>query len=409
MKDVIVIGKNYATALGVIRSLGEAGYGVKLIGMNQGTVQIAGKSKYVSQYAVAEIDFESLFGAMERLRGNAESVLVIPTNDGICKLLDEHASQLSQSYLIPNIHNKENALSEFMDKMAQKKLAIQCGIRVANGNCFHTNEPMPDSAMKEIGFPCFVKPVASANVIGCKTLFAKCDTHEELAEAINYAARRNCEKVLVEQYLNIDEELCVYGVAGNGVVYAPACVAAIRGGFAEHKGVTAEGKVFPASRLGVIQNQIEDFIRRSGLIGMFCTDIIRCGQELYYVETNLRFGGSGYAITLAGANLPAALADMVYGHSVNRPMTVAREIAFLNERIEFDAYCGGFYSKKEYEFHMSGGQERFIRSAVDKEPWIAFQRITRRQIVKKKIKNLLGEQANNKLLRAVRKALFRRV
>ena len=395
MKDVIVIGKNYATALGVIRSLGEAGYGVKLIGINEETVRIAGKSKYVSQYAVAKNDFESLLGAMEGLRDNAEKILVIPSNDGICKMLDEHASRLYQHYLIPNIHDTENALSDFMDKMAQKELAIQCGLKVAEGNWYSTRTQITDSEAKEIKFPCFVKPLASANVIGCKMLFAVCNNKEELNCAIKNAASRNCERVLIERYLSIDEELCLYGVAGNGEGYAPACVATLRGGFAEHKGVTAEGRVVSSSGLGAMKEQIEDFIRRSGLTGMFCTDIIRSGNELYYVETNLRFGGSGYAATLAGVNLPAALADMAYGIPVTRPMTVQKEITFLNERIEFDAYIGGHITKREYKEHMSGEQERFIRSEADDEPWREFRRMVFRRTTRKTIKTVLKKAGIN--------------
>ena len=312
------------------------------------------------------------------------------TSDRACKALDEQPEKLSAHYITPSVYYSDYTLTALMDKMVQKELAAQCGMKVAEGKCIVTSSESLDQEIKNITFPCFVKSLASANMVGSKSILAACENANELIEAIRYASERRCEKVLVEQYLRIDEELCLYGVAGNGEVYVPACVVTFREGSDEHKGVTAEGKVVPAEKVGVMKGQIEDMVRKIGLTGIFCVDILRCKDDLYYSEMNLRFGGSGYAVTLAGANLPAALADIVYEQKVNRPMEVSREVRFLNERIEFDAYLNGHMSRREYKTNLSGDQERVVQSDSDEGPWKEFQKMTYRKIIKKNIKRLIG-------------------
>ena len=48
MTDVIVVGRHYAITLGVVRSLGEAGYGVRLLALSNYAARIAGKSSGLS-------------------------------------------------------------------------------------------------------------------------------------------------------------------------------------------------------------------------------------------------------------------------------------------------------------------------------------------------------------------------
>ena len=72
MREVIVVGRNYATDLSVIRSLGMAGYTVKLASTDSVSLSIASKSKYVMDSLRAELNSDSIFRAMEKLRGDAD-------------------------------------------------------------------------------------------------------------------------------------------------------------------------------------------------------------------------------------------------------------------------------------------------------------------------------------------------
>ena len=61
MQEVIVIGMNYSIALGVIRSLGVSGYGVRLLAFNRRVEEIAGSSRYVTKCVRTVFEPEPIF------------------------------------------------------------------------------------------------------------------------------------------------------------------------------------------------------------------------------------------------------------------------------------------------------------------------------------------------------------
>lgn len=374
MKDVIVIGKGYSITLGVIRSLGEAGYGVRLLALSDHVARISGSSKYVKQVFQTEKQYDLVLKGMETLRGDDDRILVFPLNDSICMQLDQNAKQLQDHYIIPTLTAYSGGITEFMDKLVQKRAAEQCGLLTARGASYTTDDTGIEQAVEQVAFPCFQKPLASVkSKTGGKTCFAKCSNQEELRKAMQNARAQECDIVLLEEFLAIDKELTAYGVAANSRVYIPACMETLRGGFNDVKGVAAEGVVKSSKCFGETKEKLEEFVRNSGLTGLFCIDVIQSNGKLYFSEMNLRAGGSCYAITLAGVNLPAALADMVYNSSAEGPQDIGREVHFLNEYIEVSTFSQGFTSKKDYKAHMSGATERLIQSTDDPKPWKKFR------------------------------------
>lgn len=383
MYRVIIIGsKNYSTILGVARSLGEAGYETNAICFDKRTAKILRKSIYIIESVCISDDFNELWNAVETFRGNSEHVLIIPVNDYICKMIDEHAEQFFPHYSIPNRNNKPNEVIYFMNKMHQKELAEKCGLLTAKGNCYSTDSIGIKDCLREISYPCFVKPPSS----GSKMLLCLCKDNQNLTAAMERFAKHNIDKVLIEEAISITEELCLYGVAYNGKVFIPACVVTIRGGFSNHKGVTAEGKVISSSNLGVFTEQVKEFVLQSHFSGLFCIDIIRSENDLYFSEINLRSGGSEYAITQAGVNLPAALAAMVYEKPYDPPENIKQEVKFLNERIEFDALIDNYISLRDFINHMSMDCKRLTKNENDTGPWNELLMISLGRYIKRKIK-----------------------
>ncbi len=374
MQEVIVIGMNYSTALGVIRSLGVLGYGVRLLALNKRVEEIAGSSRYVTKCVQTVFEPESVFQGLETLRGDDDKVLVIPLNDRCCKVIDEHYEDLSGHFILPDINGIPGAISAFMNKRWQKELAEQCGMKTAAGGEYGTDDDGIASAKNEVRYPCFLKPSASANIPNSKTALSVCRNEEELHRAMIMSRERGCGMVLIEEYLSVTKELCIYGVAGNSCVYAPALVETIREGVAEHRGVAAEGVVRSANSIGDIKEKVIRLVKSIGLTGLFCVDLLECGDGIYFSEINLRGGGSEYSATLAGANLPGTLADMVYKGKTAGPEDVVREVHFLNERIELDAFRYGHLSAKDYYRHCKSPTERFVKSDTDPEPWNRFKR-----------------------------------
>ncbi|MCR5074053.1 MAG: ATP-grasp domain-containing protein [Clostridiales bacterium] len=374
MREVIVVGMNYSIALGVIRSLGVLGYGVRLLAFNRRVEEIAGSSKYVTKCIQTSFDPEHIRQGLDELRGNENNILVIPLNDRCCRIIDEQYEALSEHFILPNMNDRPGAVSAFMNKTKQKETAEKCGMKTAAGGEYTTDDDGITSAKDKVRYPCFLKPSASANIPNSKTALSVCKNEDELIRAMVLSRDKGCGSVLIEEYLNVTKELCIYGVAGNDFVYAPALVETIREGVAEHRGVAAEGIVRSANRIRDIKEKVEDLVKSTGLTGLFCVDLLQCGDEIYFSEINLRGGGSEYSATLAGANLPGTLADMVYKEKCTGPDDIIREVHFLNERIELDAFRNGYLSAKDYYRHCKSPTERFIQSDTDPEPWKRFKR-----------------------------------
>lgn len=371
MKDVIVVGVNYSNSLGVIRSLGEAGYGVRLLTFNRATKLIAGSSKYVTRSLNVGFHDDDIVKGLNMLRGSDDRILVMPLYDTCCEIIDRNHNRLSEHFILPRINYHALTLTDLMDKMRQKELARECGLPIAEGNKFSSEDGKIN--YKDIAYPCFLKPLLSAEIQGPKSAFAICRDEKELESAVRFAKSKGCEKVLIEQYLKIQEELSLYGVAGNGQVFLPVCIETIRGGFAQHQGVAAEGLAVSANTIRDVKEKVEKLVKTIELSGLFCVDLIKSNGEIYFSEINLRSGGSGYAATLAGANLPGTLANLEYLGSTSGPEDIEKPIRFLNERLEFDAYIGGFISERDYKTHLADHTERFVQNDLDPMPWRWFQ------------------------------------
>ncbi len=380
MGDIIVIGSNYATALGIVKSLGEAGFGVRFLALANDCLEIIKNSRYVRNSVYSEDEPHSILNALEKLRGEDDRLLIIPTSDSSALFLDEYADSLSDHYLIPNINGESGAVSRMMNKEIQKKLAESCGLNVAKGKAYSSDDAGIENALSEAVFPCVTKASASAECLRSKDIFRICSNEEELRAALLSAREKNCPSVIVEQYLRPEKEYASYGVAYNGTVLMPACVDTLRSGNGSHKGVTAEGVMFSAERLGEDKAKFESFVKATGLNGLFCIDIIKCQGRLYFIELNLRYGASGDAVTLGGANLPAMLARTVTENvPIDSSAAMDRDVHFINEKVELDDYRVGFLSWKDYKDDLSKDIAFFIRDERDPGPWQQYKKLEMRK------------------------------
>ncbi len=380
MNDVIVIGSNYSTTLGTVRAVGMAGFGVRLLSTTRECADVIGNSRYVVNTRVCEDTFQAVYQAMEELRGTEVTIPVIPTNDSSTLLLDEHADELLEHYCFPNINQTQGEIAKWMDKLKQKQFAKSHGLAVAEGKTYPANEEGIRAAISEADFPCVTKAIASVDCIGSKNLFRICNSASDLEEVFRMACDKHCSFILVEQLLEIDKEYATYGLAFNGNVVMPACVDTWRSGHGAHKGVTAEGIMLRTDFLGEDKAKLEDFVKKTGLNGLFCIDIIYSKGKNYFVELNLRYGASGYAATMGGANLPGMFADiMLNGGDLDETVSMQYELQFLSEKVELDDYRVGYMSWKEYKEHQKGDKVRFMKSDDDSGPWKQFQKLERKK------------------------------
>lgn len=389
MKDVIVLGYNLSSSLCAARAFGEAGYGVRLLTLTAWADRVAGKSKYVSRHVLTDNNFGSIFEGLEKLRGNDDKILIVPVHDHSLEKLSEHAEELKAHYYFPNINGNGQKIIQAMDKLYQKELAQSCGLEVAHGKSYSTDNESVELALQEVAYPVFLKAQASAKVKGAKTALGVCRNEQDLRRLMTIAQMNGCDHVLLEQYLEIDKELSAYGVAGNGKVFIPAKLEILRSGTGKHLGVAAEGLITSADELGELKEKLEKIVLKIGLTGLFCIDLIQSGEKIYFSEMNLRGGGSGYAVAQSGANIYGTLADMVYNGSVEGPRNIQHPVHFLSEMIDFDGVIDSVISYSEYLNHLQHAEYRFIHNETDPSPWRVFQLWTLHRLMAAPIKKLL--------------------
>ena len=92
---------------------------------------------------------------------------------------------------------------------------------------------------------------------------------------------------------------------------------------------------------------------------------------MHFIELNLRFGASGYAVTQCGANLPVMLADcLLKGKPVD--MDIAMKTTgktFVSEIVMTNEYIKGSLSMVEVKKLMSENDVYFIKDDEDVNPY----------------------------------------
>lgn len=389
---VIVLGKNYSTALGVIRALGEAGYSIELfyITGKKGGSRIASVSKYV-KYTMEQIgrkDEEIVNKLLRRTENSEQQYILFPTDDYTASLIDRHRDMLKPHFLMPYVQGqKQGAVTYYMDKAVQLKLASQFGLRTAatwDIDLDHDKICLPE----EITFPCFCKPTVSAR--GFKREICTCVTREELKQTLSVLQQEIRKRsILVQEFLKIDDEFSVSGVCLGDTVYLPALLKKLC--IAEHeKGVTLLGKVCPLNELDSAKKCIEEMLASIHYYGMIDIELICSGGEIYFNELNFRSSGVSYAITYSGINLPALLVQNLTRNTCDiANQRIKYGLKFLYDKAAFEDYIFGDISRAEFENYSNTADFTMLHHDSDPEPEKFFLKEMRRKKRREKLKQIV--------------------
>ena len=142
---------------------------------------------------------------------------------------------------------------------------------------------------EDMVYPCFCKPMES--ITGYKHEMAKCEDEAELRSHLNRLRRIFADRsVLVQEFLEIDNEIDIGGVCLDQEIIIPAIIKKTNVAQYE-KGVTLAGKVYPVEELGQLQETIVAMLREFHYFGMFDMELNIVGDKIYFNEVNLRSGG----------------------------------------------------------------------------------------------------------------------
>lgn len=400
---VIVLSRNYSTGLGVIRSLGSAGYTVDLIASTKkkGSSIIASSSKYVRnsvEVLTPNIQGDSGVELIDALMNYAnkyeKKIVLFPVDDFTASVVDSNRDILKEHFLVPKINNEENSsLVEAMNKTVQGEFARNAGLITP----LEWVIPLNDEIIipKEVVYPCFVKPLQS--ISGHKTEMAVCNSKAELKNhLLGMKSVYNDRSILVQEYLNIDKEYSLSGVCLDQEIIIPGVIEKTQ--IAKHeRGVAVSGKMVPLDELGEAKNKIIDMLRQFHYIGMFDMDLNLCGNKIYFSEVNLRSGGTNYAYFLNGVNLPDIFVKAITGnrHNSNEEKIECFGKTFVYEKVLWEEYIYSHITKQELNKCIDEADFTLLVNEADPKPGNCFYKRIRLSALKHRLKRLIGNETKS--------------
>lgn len=402
-QKVVIIGHGYTSRLGMIRALGIVEYEVIVIVMTgykrdgitlNTTKPIDCYSKYVSRYLYnLASDKDGLIDLLLReCVDPTQKVVVIPDSDVSAAAVDMNYDRLSPYFLFPHINHEQGAVVRWMDKTRQKALASECGLNVAKSWTIRVVEGKY-TIPNDLQYPCFPKPLAT--IVGGKGGLKRCNNETELRAVIAMLVQKKPTiDIMAEEFRNIQTEYAVLGFSDGKDVVIPGVLEIISMANGGHFGVAKQGRIIPVKGYEELIDKFRSFVQQIGFVGIFDIDFYKSDGELFFGELNLRYGGSGYAITASGVNLPEMLVKTLIGQSIkDLPKQITKTSVYCNERMCIDDWYGGYITRTEMFKIFEASDIHFVVDQKDSEPneqlwkYIRIQRI--RKIVrflKRKIK-----------------------
>lgn len=398
-QKVVIIGHSYSSRLGIIRSVAQIGCEITVIVMTRykrdGKTLNTKKpidcySKYVSQvYYCRRTDKEAFIRILlERCTDPQQKVILIPDSDDTVVAIDNNREKLKEHFLFPYIVNQPDSMEYWMDKTRQKEAARKVGLNVADAQVVEIVDghyTIPAT----LRYPCFTKPLATMN--GGKGGMRRCNNASEVASALDYfiANRNRSGKILIEDYKEIHQEFALLGFSDGKQVVIPAILKFLAVSV-QNTGIARQGMVMPVGDLSGLIGKFKHLITQIGFIGVFDIDFFESNGVFYFCEINLRFGGSGYAITKMGVNLPAMMVKYLSDESISEMnKTITATATYANERMCMDDWYNEFISKKEYQNTLSTSDIRFIPDSEDLQPEEIYKREFKLKVTKRAIKNIM--------------------
>lgn len=382
---VVVAGRNFCSNLTMARSLGLAGYEVEILRI----FQVRPKwhnlarymlpdahSKYVKAYhvCVSRRKARKIVKKLIQIADPYRKMLLIPADDLVANIADEFMKKLSPYYIMPNVSDMPGEIGRLMSKEVQKEMAEAAGLPVVNSCVIRTHNhefEIPET----VTYPCFIKPNISKN--SSKSRMRRCDSREELEQTLTEFCRKKDIEMLVEDFMEIDREYSILGLSTKQGAISPGYFVAEVGGHDAHRGVALVGRILPTAQEQQLIDEINAFVGSLNFDGLFDVDLIRTPDgKLYFTELNLRYGASGYAFTLCGANLPGMFADyMLKGKPIDWNCRIDEPgKCFISEKIMLDEYMNGYLSKEEMKSRMKNTDIHFIYDPKDPAAYRHFRK-----------------------------------
>lgn len=317
-RKLVIIGSSHHNTYSMVRCFGENGLKPDVIIYGKPNSYIL-LSTFINECHVAS----DVASALSLLQEYYSEAVVIACSDEVASLMDVQFNRLSPKYFFFNC-GTTGKLTHFMNKATQSSMATEAGLLVPD-----SVEGKPEEIMvKRLTYPCIIKPLESIH--GGKNIQI-CNLEDELPAALSAFSAE--EMVIVQEFIIKDYEIVVVGLSYEDNVTIPAYIHKIR----DIKGGTTYSTVKSIDELpSKVLSSCKKLVGIMSYKGLFGIELIRRGNNYYFLEMNLRNDATTYAISIAGCNLPLSYWKISNGESAD--MILTAPIKSINAMVEFNDF-----------------------------------------------------------------------
>lgn len=405
---IIVFGRHFGTALGVVRDLGTKAYDVYLalsIGIDE-LFMVAKSSKYVKKAIRLKPDKNK--NVLNRLTAeenkyvlhelttfantiSCEKPILFPIDDYAMSFLDENYQDLTKNFLIIVHSNyQQGDYIHLMDKAYQCELAVKSGLKIPEEWLIDLKQEI--NLPPDITYPCFCKPVSS--IVGTKKDQKKCVDQSELRDHLLMLKKTNPDRsILVQRFLDIKKNVIILGLCTENEIILSGVVDKI-----ETTKYTSGLGVLDIFRqlkeiddLSAFESEIKAFLKSTKYIGLFDLEFNITDEGIYFNELNIRPSGVEYCLTKEGINLPAYQLQSLYCTNPDKSLidNGKYEKIFINENYAIEDYLKNKRSLRDLITLFRRAEYGLIHESNDKKPSKYYYRYYGKQILRKFVRSIL--------------------
>lgn len=321
MDSVIVIGTTHHNSLGVIRALGERGYGVEFVNFAADGRDYVSKSKYIKKYQFLK-SINQVCGYLRQRPKSEHKEVIIPCADAVTEHLNLHLDDLSERYLFPGVP-QQRRMVELMDKTIMIEMAAERGIYAPPVWNLPTD-------LDKVTFPCITKCHVSSH--GGKSDIVVLHSKEEL----NFFLQKAEGELFAQAYINKKEEVQLIGCSlrGGEEVIIPGMSKIIRSQPNTNTGFLEYAPLDPF--YDDIAEKAKLYIRDCQYSGLFSFEIMRGKDDkIWFLEINFRNDGNAWCVTKSGINLPVIWVKACLGEDYQTEIHEPKRILMMPELQDF--------------------------------------------------------------------------
>lgn len=356
--EVIIVGGDHHNGLGLARIFGINGIVVHSVVVSDNGKSFLEKSKYVDDCYVYLDEKRAFDKIIERFGATRNRMFIIPYSDAAALELDSRLNEFS-GFMVPSINGQQGKISELMDKSKQYVFAKENSIRMAETITYYFDA---DNDISNMVFPCIVKPVISAE--GDKRDIVICDTRDRLETELTKLKDKHYERVLIQEYLEIDYEIDVFGCILRQKPFICQIPTKTLRAWPAKGGTNSYSQILTDKEIVLKCESIIKCLEKIGFYGLYDIELFVVGDDIILNEINFRNSGDVYMGISQGYFYPFAWTEDYVGHStgiVSNPqkdcftMTECADVRnVLIKNIKFRQWMKDYCKCEDYALRFKG-------------------------------------------------------